>query len=100
MNATSAGWLEVMEREYLRDFIREGGAAVKFLVPQTEQNRVELRGGLEAAARRYGFEFAFVDAATTRIHLIDRLFHEVARQLNWNGLAFGFLTHLLSESGV
>ncbi|HTE83112.1 MAG TPA: BREX system ATP-binding domain-containing protein [Dehalococcoidia bacterium] len=100
MNTTPAGWLEVIEREYLKDFIREGGAAVKFLIPQSEQSRVGLRDGLEAAAGRNQFQFAFVDAAETRIHLIDRLFYEVARQIDWDSLAQSYLRRLLADSGL
>lgn len=100
MDARSSDWLGVIEEEYLGDFIREGGAAVKFVVPDGDESRSQLREALGAAAERYHFQFASVDAASTRIHLIDRLFHEVARQIDWDSLTQSFLTRLLAESGL
>ena len=92
-------WLGVVRSEYLGDFIREGGAAVKFAVSQTPEGRRALIDGLRDAAGANGFEFVFVDAATTRLHLIDSLFHEVARQVDWDTLAYSFLVGLLEGNG-
>ena len=41
-----------------------------------------------------------MDAADVRLHLIDRLFHAVARQLDWDGLARAFLERLLRARGL
>ena len=92
-------WLEVIRSEYLEDFVRQGGAAVKFVVPGTESGRQAVREGLRRAAVDGGFQFAFVDAETTRIHLVDRVFHDVARQIDWDVLTRAFLTQSLSEMG-
>jgi hypothetical protein len=92
-------WLGVVRTEYLGDFIREGGAAVKFAVSQTPEGRRTLIDGLRDAAGESGFEFVLADAATTRLHLIDGLFHEVARQVDWDTLAYSFLVGLLGERG-
>lgn len=100
MDTDSTDWLKVIEREYLEDFIREGGAAVKFVVPDSEASRLHVHEALMAAAELNGFQFASVDAATTRMHLVDRLFHEVARQIDWDGLTDSFLRRLLTENGL
>jgi hypothetical protein len=93
-------WLAVVERDYLRDYVREGGAAVKFVVPASALGRLEVRDRLREAAERNDFQFAFVDAAAVRLHLIDRLFQEVARQVDWTDLAESFLRRLLGERGI
>jgi hypothetical protein len=91
-------WLGIVEREYLADFVPAGGAVVKFVVPPTEPDREALREALRGAAERRGFAFAVVDAASTKLHMIDRLFHAVARQIDWDGLIRSFLTGVLSQN--
>lgn len=92
-------WLEVMRLEYLDDFIRLGGGAVKFVVPADADGRAEVREGLRAAAERGGFQFASVDATTTKLHMIDHLFHDIARQVDWDALAKACLRRCLTEMG-
>ena len=111
---TVQDWLDIVRREYLQDFIRRGGAAVKFVVPweeigrgelreglrrREEIGRGELREGLRRVAEEEGFAFAFVDAASTKIHMVDKLFHEVARQVDWDNLAYSFVVQMLEENG-
>jgi len=100
VDSSSSGWLGLIEREYLRDFIWDGGAAVKFVVPDSEESRHHLREGLRAAAEQNQYQFVSVDAATTRIHLIDRLFHEVASQIDWDSLTQSYLLRLLQQNGL
>ena len=92
-------WLEIIRSEYLRDFISSGGAAVKFVVPTDEVCRHQVRDSLRNASEEGGFSFALVDAVSTKIHMIDKLFHEVARQVDWDELAYSFVTHVLRENG-
>ena len=94
-----AEWLDIARREYLQSFIREGGAAVKFLAPTEEINHGGLRQGLRSLAEAEGYQFAWVDAATTRVHMIDHVFHEVAQQIDWDELSFAFVARLLAEQG-
>ena len=99
MELTAVDWLSVVRREYLEDFVPAGGAAVKFVVPYPPVSHQQLRDGLRAAAENGGFQFAFLDSAATTIHRIDRLFHGVARQVDWDALAYTYLTQILSEQG-
>ncbi|MDI6772299.1 MAG: DUF2791 family P-loop domain-containing protein [bacterium] len=92
-------WLEVVRQEYLRDFIRPGGAAVKLVVPIEGSDREAIIEGLRGLANRENFAFASLDAATTKIHLIDRLFHAVAAQVEWKNLAHSFVRRLLTQEG-
>jgi hypothetical protein len=92
-------WLRVVRGEYLDDFTLRGGAAVKFVVPAGEDERSAVQIGLEAAATASGYQFAGVDSASTKIHMIDRLFHEVARQVDWDRLARDFTADMLRDQG-
>jgi len=92
-------WLDVVRHEYLRDFIRPGGAAAKLVVPIESSDCGIVLDGLRSLADQEGFAFAAVDAATTKVHLIDRLFHAVAAQIPWKALAGSFARDLLAEAG-
>jgi hypothetical protein len=90
-------WLAVLRREYLQDFIRNGGGAVKFVVPWGPAEHQELWQGLGQASREENYAFVSVDAAQTKVQMIDRLFNEVARQIDWDELAHAFLYSTLVE---
>ncbi len=92
-------WLDLARKEYLRTFVRDGGASVKFLVPSQDADHEELRQKLEEIARDEGYQFAFIDAARIKVHMIDKLFHDIARQVNWDQLAFSFLSRILPQNG-
>ena len=72
---------------------------MKFVVPYPPLSHERLRDSLREAADGGGFQFAFVDAAFTKIHLIDRLFYDIAGQVNWDDLAHAYLSKLLAEQG-
>jgi P-loop Domain of unknown function (DUF2791) len=95
-----AEWLTIVQREYLQSFIRGGGATVKFIVPTEEINHGGLRQGLRSIAEAEEYQFAWVDAATTRVYMIDQLFQEVAQQVDWEELSFSFVSRILTEQGL
>ena len=95
-----AEWLTIVQREYLQGFICDGGATVKFIVPTEEINHGGLRQGLRSIAEAEGYQFAWVDAATTRVYMIDQLFQEVAQQVDWDELSFSFVSRILTEQGL
>lgn len=90
----------MVRREYLDEFVPTGGAAVKFAVPAGEAGRDALVEGLRDAARAAGFQFALVDAVSTRLHLVDKLFHAVAQQVDWDALARTFVVRVLAQRGL
>ena len=94
------GWLRPLRAEYLDDFVREGGAAVKVAVVQSAAATEALARRLTSEARELGFVAASVDAATCKVHLLHNLFHEVARQIDWDGLARDFVRRLLLGAGL
>jgi hypothetical protein len=92
-----AEWLEVIKTEYLQDFVKRGGAAVKFVVPLNGTEPGPIKSGLAQLALAEGFIYAPVDAATVKIHLIEQLFFQVARQLDWDDLVAAFLRQTFHE---
>jgi hypothetical protein len=92
-------WLATVEREYLRDFVGAGGAAVKLAVTLPPLGADDVRTPLQRLAAEYGYCYAAVDSATTKLHMIDHLFHAVARQLDWDALAHDYVRALLAANG-
>jgi len=90
-------YLDFLDKEYLAPYIGQGGAAVKLLAVDDESVAKELAGGLATLGDR--FQYAAVDAATTRIHMIDQVFTAVARQLDWVALAEAVVRAALDRSG-
>lgn len=93
-------WLATIRAEYLAQYVRQGGAAVKLAVAATDADRAALLEGLRGAAEEAGFVYAGLNAVDVRLHLMDRLFHAVARQVDWDDLARVFLERLLRERGL
>jgi hypothetical protein len=92
----TAEYLEFVEREYLADYVARGGAAVKLLCVGSDSARQELTTGL--AGLGSGFLHAAVDAATTRVHLIDQVFTTIARQVDWVALATAVVRSALERA--
>ena len=91
-------WLSLLRKEYLQDFIPRGGAAVKFAVPMDGLEHQGLLDKLKQSAEADGYLFVSVDAATTRLNMIDQVFHAIAKQVAWDDLTYTFLRATLSES--
>jgi hypothetical protein len=49
------------------------------------------------AAEREGFVYVRVDGATVKIHMIDKVFHAIARQVDWDQLARFVVQETLAE---
>lgn len=81
----AAEYLKFVEREYLAGYVGRGGAAVKLLCVDDDAARAELTSGFAGFGDRFGY--AVVDAATTRVHLVDQVFTAIAGQVDWVGLA-------------
>jgi hypothetical protein len=90
-------WLPVLRREYLQSFVKDGGSAVKFLVPMGDMDRGIVISRLKTAAENEGYLFAAVDASSTRVDKIEQIFHAVAKVTPWDDLAYGFLRRVLKE---
>jgi len=90
-------YIDFLDREYLASYVGHGGAAVKLLVPEDEFAAESLAKGLDVVGDR--FQHAVVSAVTTRIHLVDQIFAEVARQLDWMALAQAVVRSAFDQAG-
>ncbi len=96
-NISPSEWLSAVKSDYLDDFIKQGGAAVKFAVVRNESTLTEVREGLSGLARDAGFIYTAVSAEQTKIHFIEQIFFQVARQLDWDALALRFMRAMLNQ---
>lgn len=99
MYTTQKEWLDTIREEYLQNFIKRGGAAVKFVIPMEDIGHNQLISQLRKTSEEEDYLFTFVDAVSTKIHLIDKLFHEVARQIDWDDLSHAFVKRILIQNG-
>lgn len=93
-------WMKITREEYLKDFIHFGGAAVKFVIPMEKQLHDQLRSQICKLSEEEGYQFVFCEASSTKIHMIDKLFHEVAKQINWDEYAKIFTINILTENQI
>src|SRR6266550_1863474 len=91
-------WLELVEREYLTDFVTAGGGAVKFVVGDAHQLMAVGRV-LDLLSERHGLARVSIDAATTKLHMIQDVFFAIARALDWNAMAQHFVESLFERQG-
>jgi hypothetical protein len=90
-------YLDFIAKEYLASYVGYGGAAVKLLAVGDESAAKDLADGLASIGD--GFQHAAVDAATTRIHMVDQVFAAVARQLDWVALAGSVVRAAFDQCG-
>ena len=92
-------WLGVLQQEYLRILSEKVGALSKlqsFLIkiPCKVANTT-----LDGMANTEAYVFVKVDARFTKVHMVERLFHKIAKQVDWDDLAYRFVLRLLEENG-
>ncbi len=92
-------WFQTIQQEYLQRFIGQGGSSVKFIVTPSDADRVCAQDHLMALAEQEHYACVRVDAKETKIHMMDKLFHQVARRVEWDALASQFVRRLLQENG-
>ncbi|RMH32672.1 MAG: hypothetical protein D6690_13325 [Nitrospirae bacterium] len=92
-------WIALIHQHYLQHFIRNGGSAVKIVVGNTPHTCSTVREKLGRLAEQEGFIAVHVDARDTKLHMMDRLFHQISRSIDWDELAHEFVVRLLIEHG-
>ncbi len=92
-------WFQTIGQEYLQRFVGQGGSAVKFVVSPSQSDRERLQEQLAILANHERYDCIHVDAQETKIHMMDKLFHQVARRVEWDTLASQFVRRLLQENG-
>lgn len=98
-NMAAKDWLGVVQQEYLKNFVRDGGGAIKVAVIPDQDSLQGCQHSLDGMAKAEGYVFAKVDARYTKVHLVERLFHKIAKQVDWDNLAYRFVLRLLEEHG-
>lgn len=91
-------WLDLIEREYMQDFIVNGGAAVKFAVADAAE-LADLAERIPVLAGGYGLMSVSIDAAVTKLHMIQDVFFAVARSVDWDALAQRYVEGLFQRQG-
>ena len=81
MSVASGEWLDLIEREYVQDFVAAGGSVIKFAVGDDDR-LTHVGGALAGLAERYGLIFVAIDAATSKLHMIQDVFFAIARALD------------------
>jgi hypothetical protein len=92
-------YVDFLDRDYLRGYLDRGGAALKFVVPPDDGSATEFMEKFAEVAQRARFQVARVDAAETRVHLLEQVFFAVARQVDWDGLATVAARAALTSAG-
>ena len=96
---TADTWLRVFRKEYLSGFVASGGSCVKFVVAEPSLLRGDLAAAIAAHAKAEQFRHIHLDSATTKLHLIDKLFHGIAARTDWPAEVMSFLTSELRRCG-
>ena len=98
MSIALSEWTGLLEKEYLAEFIPAGGAAVKIAVAAPERAD-SIAETIAQAAQRNGALVARVNAATTRVHMIEKVFFAIASQVDWDALAARWLRDQFRDNG-
>jgi P-loop Domain of unknown function (DUF2791) len=85
--------------EYLDGYVSGGGAAVKFVVPADDETTAAFSSLLLAETLKAGFVSLRVDAVATRVHLMDQVFFDIARQIDWIVLARRAVRRAMADAG-
>jgi P-loop Domain of unknown function (DUF2791) len=94
-----AEWLHYIGKEYLTTFIGDGGSAIKFAVPMDDALRREIFNGLAALGEQTGYLVVKINAAETKVHMVDEIFFRTAEQIPWGILSRRVIAKLAAESG-
>ncbi len=89
-------WLRIVEAEYLSGFLPAGGGALKLLIAEaTRFDQVTAR--LSDLAARHRLRFAAIDAAFTRLHMLQDIVFALARALPWPQMVQHYLEDLFAR---
>ncbi|MCC6264434.1 MAG: DUF2791 family P-loop domain-containing protein [Bryobacterales bacterium] len=101
MSATMqpGAWLRFMEIEYLKTYIRNGGGSIKFAVAHEDRAAQFVSDGLAEAGERLGFINLKIDAAGTKIHLMEEIFFRAAAQVPWRTVCRQIIRAITIQAG-
>lgn len=94
-----AEWLSSVQTHYLDSFIRNGGAALKVVVPLEPLGREDVVQSVLDASRRQGLVAVPLKAEDTRVHMIDQVFFHIASAVPWDDVARRVIKKLATDLG-
>jgi hypothetical protein len=100
LEVPAPGWTEFLRREYLADFIAEGGTKVKLLIGTAGTGKSHLLRLAAGLAREEGYLVAALDAFGTRLFPIDRLYGAVLRAVGLETLVDAYAFRAVEELGL
>ena len=89
-------WLRHIDVEYLSTFVKGGGSSVKFAVVPDDA-LPGLRDAVAGRCAALDYVFVSLDATRLRVHMPQDIFFELARQVDWRGLARRVILRLAAE---
>jgi len=92
-------WLDVITREYLDGYVRDGGASIKFIVPTEAGLESKVVSEIKNLGTHLNYLVVQVNASDTRVHLPQEIFFKVAEQIDWRLLARRVIIRLTDERG-
>lgn len=92
-------WLSYLGREYLDEYVRAGGASVKFAVVKESRSISSVCAQVRNLAMEKGFVPITVNAAETKVHMIDNVFFACAAQVPWAKLTDFVLKRFADDAG-
>ena len=98
IGVTEETWLDLIDREYLLQFISGGGSAVKFVEGDAERLD-EIQARLAALAERHELASCRINTSQTKMHMIQDIFFAVSRSLDWPAMAQDFVEALVIKHG-
>lgn len=91
-------WLGPMEREYLGEFIPQGGGAVRFVVVD-DADLAHFDERILLATRRAGLPLIRINTASVRLHMLQYVFFAIAQAMDWDALLQARLERLVHDAG-
>ena len=83
-------WIRLIKQEYFEDFIPSGGAAVKIAVSDKPEFIEHICLNMQNCLIDYNYIFANINADNVPVNRIDKIFTEIARQIDWVNLVENF----------
>jgi hypothetical protein len=93
-------YADFVAKEYLGDYLRAGGSAVRFVVAGDPGVAAAWHNALAGAADAEGYLHVGVDAVRTKVHLIDAVYAALAVAVDWSDLAHRQVRALWRELGM
>ncbi|MEP6755830.1 MAG: hypothetical protein ABJA67_10040 [Chthonomonadales bacterium] len=103
---TLNAWFEIIEQEYLADYVKSGGSAVRF-VSGNDATLERLADDLGDISDSQGFHYAQIDPSIPKVdgrrptyHNIDEFFFSVTESVPWNEWAANEAREFLRINGI